>query len=260
MGSKYIVPLKLLEINITPTLPDQFWHKLYYKNGYLKTLKTSEKDVVLDRPLDNFTLGPCLPVTASDTVLQAFQKLQCQISVIPPQVNSDWNATTGPAFILNKPVLSSVATSGDYNDLTNVPVIPQQTSVLLMKTVELFTATPQTLAFPLTGKYIIESVYITNASEDLNASISGIVNLQLKFPSGFVGYKTQNPIAPNESLTKLFSADDFVQLTKFNCTPFPCNEDKVYDGSVSGPMTFEVQTPMAGTQTVDVYVKLLKIS
>jgi hypothetical protein len=135
MGSKYIVPLKLLEINQTPSLPDQFWHKLYYKNGYLKTLKTSEKDVVLDRPLDNFTLGPCLPITAADTVLQAFQKLQCQISIIPPQVNADWNATTGPAFILNKPtlfsgdyndlinapVLAPVATSGDYNDLTNTP-------------------------------------------------------------------------------------------------------------------------------------------
>lgn len=82
MGSKYIVPLKLLEINVTPSLPDQFWHKLYYKNGYLKTLKTSEKDVVLDRPLDNFTLGPCLPITSADTVLQAFQKLQCQVSLL----------------------------------------------------------------------------------------------------------------------------------------------------------------------------------
>ena len=124
MGSKYIVPIKLLEINVTPSLPDQFWHKLYYKNGYLKTLKTSEKDVVLDRPLDNFTLGPCLPITAADTVLQAFQKLQCQISVIPPQVNADWNAIAGVQEILNKPILSTVATSGDYSDLLNLPSIP----------------------------------------------------------------------------------------------------------------------------------------
>jgi hypothetical protein len=103
MGSKFIVPLRLLELNTTPALPLTSWHKLYYKGGYLKTLKGSEKDVVLDRPLDGFVAGPCLPITATDTVLEAFQKLQCQITAIPPQVNADWLATSGPALILNKP-------------------------------------------------------------------------------------------------------------------------------------------------------------
>lgn len=40
------------------------------------------------------------------------------------QVNSDWNANSGVAEILNKPTLSLVATSGDYNDLLNKPYIP----------------------------------------------------------------------------------------------------------------------------------------
>lgn len=40
------------------------------------------------------------------------------------QTPSDWNATTGPAAILNKPVLSTVATSGSYTDLSNTPTIP----------------------------------------------------------------------------------------------------------------------------------------
>lgn len=40
------------------------------------------------------------------------------------QVNSDWNATTGVARILNKPTLATVATSGSYTDLTNLPTIP----------------------------------------------------------------------------------------------------------------------------------------
>jgi hypothetical protein len=40
------------------------------------------------------------------------------------QVNSDWNATSGIAQILNKPVLATVATSGSYNDLSNTPMIP----------------------------------------------------------------------------------------------------------------------------------------
>lgn len=51
-----------------------------------------------------------------------------------PQVNSDWNATSGVAQILNKPTLFSgsysdltnkpVLFSGKYNDLTNKPTIP----------------------------------------------------------------------------------------------------------------------------------------
>lgn len=40
------------------------------------------------------------------------------------QVQSDWTATTGMGVILNKPTLSTVATSGDYDDLNNKPTIP----------------------------------------------------------------------------------------------------------------------------------------
>ena len=45
-------------------------------------------------------------------------------SQVPAQVNSDWNASSGVAQILNKPNLATVATSGDYQDLTNKPAIP----------------------------------------------------------------------------------------------------------------------------------------
>ena len=40
------------------------------------------------------------------------------------QVNADWDAVSGIAEILNKPTLATVATSGDYNDLSNLPTIP----------------------------------------------------------------------------------------------------------------------------------------
>lgn len=40
------------------------------------------------------------------------------------QVNSDWDASSGVAQILNKPALAAVATSGSYNDLSNKPTIP----------------------------------------------------------------------------------------------------------------------------------------
>ena len=46
------------------------------------------------------------------------------------QVNSDWNANSGVAEILNKPSLATVATSGSYSDLTNKPTIPANTSDL----------------------------------------------------------------------------------------------------------------------------------
>jgi len=41
------------------------------------------------------------------------------------QVNSDWNADSGVAQILNKPSLAAVAISGSYDDLTNKPTIPE---------------------------------------------------------------------------------------------------------------------------------------
>jgi hypothetical protein len=39
------------------------------------------------------------------------------------QVNTDWNATSGISSILNKPVLSTVAISGSWNDLGNKPTL-----------------------------------------------------------------------------------------------------------------------------------------
>lgn len=41
--------------------------------------------------------------------------------VIPEQVNADWNSTSGASQILNKPNLATVATTGSYNDLSNLP-------------------------------------------------------------------------------------------------------------------------------------------
>lgn len=50
--------------------------------------------------------------------------LQTFPTIPAAQVNSDWNAVSGVAEILNKPTLAAVATSGDYNDLSNLPTIP----------------------------------------------------------------------------------------------------------------------------------------
>lgn len=50
------------------------------------------------------------------------------LSIPAAQVNSDWNAVSGVAQILNKPNLATVATSGSYNDLSNKPTIPTNIS------------------------------------------------------------------------------------------------------------------------------------
>lgn len=75
------------------------------------------------------------PVTTSGTLalsaagnsgqyIDGSGNLQTFPTIPPAQVNSDWDAVSGVAQILNKPTLAAVATSGDYNDLTNLPTIP----------------------------------------------------------------------------------------------------------------------------------------
>lgn len=48
------------------------------------------------------------------------------------QIQSNWAETnaTSLAFILNKPTLATVATSGNYNDLSNLPIIPAVPAVV----------------------------------------------------------------------------------------------------------------------------------
>lgn len=79
--SKFIVALTLPEFGSTPNSPSANFYKYYLRNHWLKVLNSSgvQRDVVLDRPLDGFVADnpPCLPITANDTVLTAFEKFQC---------------------------------------------------------------------------------------------------------------------------------------------------------------------------------------
>lgn len=54
-------------------------------------------------------------------------------SIPSPQVNSDWNSTSGVSEILNKPTLANVATTGEYSDLLNTPTINDDYTQLLNK-------------------------------------------------------------------------------------------------------------------------------
>ena len=66
----------------------------------------------------NGTSGQYLTSTGSSIAWSTFP------SIPAAQVQTDWNATTGIASILNKPTLATVAISGSYNDLINRPTIP----------------------------------------------------------------------------------------------------------------------------------------
>jgi len=64
------------------------------------------------------TSGDYLRSTGSSIVWTTFPTIPAA------QVNSDWNATSGIAQISNKPTLATVATTGQYSDLSGLPSIP----------------------------------------------------------------------------------------------------------------------------------------
>lgn len=111
-------------------------------------------------------------------------------------VNADWNATEGDALILNKPTLSTVATSGSYNDLTNRPTIP--TVDVNKKYVDDQLATKADLA-----DYTVFDIFIKVANVDTPSISQEDYNTLLeKVPNGFVNTL---PIRDNgEYISSLF--------------------------------------------------------
>ena len=163
MSSKFIVPLKLLEINATPAFTVSDWHNLYYKAGYLKTYKTSEKDVVLDRPLDGFAPTVCTAIVATDTVLEAFEKVQCQISAIPPLEWGNITGTLSDQLDLDAVLQSKYDVSNPAGYITSSALSPYLTS-----------ASASTLYVPLSRQLTINGVtYDLSANRSWTISASG---------------------------------------------------------------------------------------
>jgi len=61
--------------------------------------------------------------TGAQKINSNFTELYDNFAAASAQVAADWAATSGPAAILNKPALATVATSGSYADLINKPVL-----------------------------------------------------------------------------------------------------------------------------------------
>ena len=79
--------------------------------------------------------GSGLTTTQEQQITTAYNHSQSTHAPVNAEQNvqSNWNETnsSSDAYILNKPNLSTVATSGSYNDLTNKPTIPSVPSNLV---------------------------------------------------------------------------------------------------------------------------------
>ena len=108
--SKIVVPFHLINLNNPSGNVENNSKKFYLRLGWLKLYDGSESDVVLDRPLDNFT--PISgTITSADTVLTALEKMQYAFSALNLQLVTDFGNTTTNDIILNN-------TPGKYGTYT----------------------------------------------------------------------------------------------------------------------------------------------
>lgn len=87
-------------------------------------------------PINNMTWDSStgLSLTSTLTVNRLLGASYNDLSDKPTtgQVNADWNSTTDPSRILNKPALATVATTGSYTDLINTPTTSLPTGIITM--------------------------------------------------------------------------------------------------------------------------------
>ena len=116
MTSKFLIPLKLLNITATPANPTAGFVSLYMKNNYLTSLSSSGVvlDVVLDRPLTGFVSITPAQIVATDTVLIAFEKIQAQINNISGGQPNEYYQD----LIFNA-ITAGTGISVNYNDAGN---------------------------------------------------------------------------------------------------------------------------------------------
>lgn len=105
------------------------------------------------------------------------------------QVNSDWSASSGSAEILNKPSLATVATSGSYADLFGAPLIPASQ---VNSDWASGSGVSQVLNKPstLAGYGITDGYPLTG---NPSSFLTGITSGQVTTALGFTPYNSTNP-------------------------------------------------------------------
>ena len=110
----------LINKPVIPTVPanvSAFTNDAGYITGYTEA---DPQFNAWDKDYNDLTNKPTIPTVPTNVSAFANDAGYITSSQVPAQVNADWNATNGAAQILNKPTLFS----GNYNDLTNKPIIP----------------------------------------------------------------------------------------------------------------------------------------
>lgn len=91
--------------------------KVLSETGLTKLIQLSKDEFLSQTDTTDCTMVQLATVATSGD----YDDLSNKPTIPAAQVNSDWNASSGVAQILNKPTLATVATSGSYNDLSNKP-------------------------------------------------------------------------------------------------------------------------------------------
>ena len=109
----------------------------------------------------------------------SYNDLSDKPTIPAAQVNSDWDAASGVAQILNKPSLAAVATSGSYSDLSDKPTIGNATLTIQKNgtSVDTFTANATSnKTINITVPTTAADVSALPASTKYGASISVSIN------------------------------------------------------------------------------------
>jgi hypothetical protein len=140
---KSIVSFQLLDNPSVIIKPDIGFIKLYFKNNILtsKNAIGLEKNLVLDSLLTGLLVNPvAIPIVATDSIIQAFGKLQGNINTLTSSIPTDISDLTDITEIIPTNTSDLVNDSG-FITLGDIPAIPSDISDLTDNTGIIPTAT-----------------------------------------------------------------------------------------------------------------------
>ena len=112
------------DLNGLPSIFDGTWASLSGKPNFSAVATSGDYNDLSNKPV---TITPAQSSAIDANTIKRSYPLADETKLAGIQagaevnVNADWNAVAGDAQILNKPVLSSLAISGNFNDITNKP-------------------------------------------------------------------------------------------------------------------------------------------
>lgn len=205
------------------------------------TVPTKTSDITndsgyIDNTVNNLTNYTPTSGLAAVATSGSYNDLSNKPTIPAAQVNSDWDAASGVAQILNKPTLATVATSGSYNDLSNKPTIP--------------TVNNATLTIQKNGTTV--KTFTANASSNVTANItvptktSDITN-----DSGYITGVAWGDVTGKPTFATVATSGSYNDLS--NKPTIPSYSD--FTGATSSTAGAHGLVPAPTTSDVDKYLK-----